>query len=140
MLAEHLMEMRSKKGAFIFVLSDFLDETLLDEQIWEHLTGMGYDPIPVILQDMRWERTFPESASGLILPFRNPATGEIEDRRYSKGSARTQRYENEQRFERIRATFSRLRMDWVELTENNPYAINEEFKRWAAARKSGASR
>lgn len=135
MLAEHLQEFTSLKGAFVFVLSDFLDETLLDTDLWEGLIFRGYDPVPVLIQDPTWECTFPDAVSGLILPFRSPVTGRLEDRRYSKKAAVIQKQENEERLENIRETFRDARIDWVELTEENPDGINRKFREWSTARK-----
>ena len=138
-LAAHLADFRSLRGAFVFVLSDFLDETLLSADIWEHIVQSGYDPIPVLIQDPVWERTFPLNAAGLILPFRNPITGAEEERRYSRREAAEQRAENESRLARIRDTFTNTGLDWIEISTTDPYEINVACKAWATGRKGRRS-
>lgn len=134
-LAAHLADLRTLRGAFVFVLSDFLDETLLNSDIWEHITQSGYDPVPVLIQDPVWEQTFPDEAAGLILPFRNPLTGREEERRYSRSGARQQRTQNESRIAYIRETFINAGLDWVEISTTDPVKINTAFKTWSAGRK-----
>lgn len=133
-LAEHLKEFRSVRGAFVFVLSDFLDDTLIDAEIWKGLVH-DYDPVPVLIQDPIWEQTFPENVSGLILPFRSDLTGRPEDRRYSRDAARLQKRENETRLIQIRETFRQSNMDWIELASTDPFAVNNAFVDWAGDRK-----
>jgi hypothetical protein len=51
------------------VLSDFLAPPA--PGVWQVLSVLGWDVVPVIVQDPRWEQCFPD-VSGLALPLAQP--------------------------------------------------------------------
>ena len=140
MLAKHLSDFDSLTGAFVFVISDFFDESLLQGSLWGQLFDDGFDPVPVLVQDPVWEQTFLSEAGGLLLPFRDSETGLREWRRYSKRDARAQKQENEGRLARIRNIFQDAGLDWIELGTADPHTVNDKFMDWSDERKQGRYR
>ena len=79
-------------GTFVFILSDFLEQPTRDE--WLRALERRWEIVPVIIQDPVWEQSFPD-VGGTVVPFADPATGEISarplQRRGRRGAARDER-------------------------------------------------
>ena len=59
-------------GAFVFVLSDFLVPPPLP--LWLRALSSQWDPVPVVVQDPTWERSFPD-VGGVVVPVLDPMDG-----------------------------------------------------------------
>jgi len=134
-LAEHLRTFRSRPGVFVAVCSDFQDETLRDPNIWAHL-AVSYDPIPVVIQDLVWEMTFPDHLAPMTVPIPDPVSGVYRLTRISKGRAEQMREANEAQIRDLRALWSSQGIIPVELNAVDPRGIEAAFQRMAKLRKS----
>jgi len=129
----HLFELRPTlaPGTFVFVLSDFLVEP--DEELWLRAVERRWDLVPVVVQDVTWERSFPD-VSGATIPVVVPSTGKTTFLRLSRREALERRRRNEERWERLLGTFAVLDLDPVLLATSGPVEILDAFTRWAEQR------
>ena len=104
-------------GSFVFVLSDFLVPPALD--VWRAAGSLGWDVVPVIVQDPRWEQSFPD-VSGFALPLAAPGRRELQLVRLSRREAAARRDANERRLAGLLDTFGRLELDPVLLSTRRP--------------------
>lgn len=136
---EHLRRVRAlPAGAFVFVVSDFLDPTRAD--VWLGAVRRGWDVVPVVVQDPTWEASFPTEVGGLTLPIVDPETGRTFLRRIGKEEAVERRGSNEHRLADLLARFAELGMDSVVLTSHAPDDVLRAFVVWADARKTPPGR
>jgi uncharacterized protein (DUF58 family) len=130
---EHLARHRVAlpPGSFLFVLSDFLSPPA--EDAWTRALSFLWDVVPVVIQDPVWEQSFPDVA-GLVVPFRDPATGQLSYVRLSRKEARLRREQNEARREAILAGLAALGLEPILLSSSEPDDILSAFLEWAAER------
>lgn len=114
-------------GSFVFVLSDFLVPPALD--VWRAAGSLGWDVVPVIVQDPRWEQSFPD-VSGFALPLAAPGRRELQLVRLSRREAAARRGANERRLAGLLDTFGRLELDPVLLSTDDQVEILGSFLRW----------
>jgi hypothetical protein len=119
------------RGSFVFVLSDFLEPP--PAAVWRLAAGLGWDAVPVIVQDPRWEQSFPD-VGGLVLPFATPA-GDPLPVRLTRREARERRQENESRLRALVDGFHRLDIDPVLLSSHDPLDILAAFLHWHDRRR-----
>jgi uncharacterized protein (DUF58 family) len=124
-------------GSFAFVVSDFLAP--VPGRIWAWLRSLRWDVTPVVVQDPRWEQSFPR-VGNVVLPLSDPRTGEVSDVWVSAGEARRRAEENERRLERLLGGFRRLGFDPVVLGDGGPEAVLARFRDWAERRARLARR
>jgi hypothetical protein len=124
-------------GSFAFVVSDFLAP--VPGRIWAWLRSLRWDVTPVVVQDPRWEQSFPR-VGNVVLPLSDPRTGEVSDVWVSPGEARRRAEDNERRLERLLAGFRRLGFDPVVLDDGRPEAVLARFRDWAERRARLARR
>jgi uncharacterized protein (DUF58 family) len=122
-------------GTFVFVVSDFLVEP--GERAWADLVARGWDVVPVVVQDPRWERSFPDVA-GSVVPVVDPAGGQCRLVRPRRSEVDRRRAEHERRFERLLTRFELLGLDCVVLSDHRLEHVLEAFADWAAVRRLGA--
>ena len=118
-------------GSFVFVLSDFLESP--PAPVWEMTLSLGWDVVPVIVQDPCWEQSFPP-VSGFVLPLAVPA-GDGHPVRISRREAAERRRANEDRLERLLETFTALEFDPVLLSTDDPVEVLGAFMRWHERRR-----
>jgi uncharacterized protein (DUF58 family) len=119
-------------GSFVFILSDFLRTP--PESTWRGAQAHGWDVVPVILQDPRWEQSFPH-AGGMALPVRDAETGDPLLVRLSRREVDRRRAANEQRLAALRSTFRRLDIDPVLISAEEPRHVLGAFLGWAERRR-----
>jgi uncharacterized protein (DUF58 family) len=119
-------------GTFVFVLSDFVEAA--PPRAWLRLRALHWDVVPVVVQDPTWEQSFPD-IGGVLLPLRDPGTGEVRDVVLGRGEARDRAAANETRLEGILAGFRRLGFDPIVLGSSEPGSIGAGFSRWADRRR-----
>lgn len=124
-------------GSFVFVLSDFV--SLPVWSTWRTVSALGWDVVPVILQDPRWEQSFP-AAAGLALPLADPGSQRLKLVRLTRREAAARREANERRLETLIGGFAELRVDPVILSSDDPGAILSAFVRWADRRRERLAR
>jgi uncharacterized protein (DUF58 family) len=125
----HLLRRRAEapRGTFVFVLSDFLGPQA--PAVWRAAAARGWELVPVVVQDPRWEQSFPD-VSGVSLPLAVPGAGEPHAVRLGRHAARARRAENELRREELLGGFRRLGLDPVLLSSHDPVEIMTAFLRW----------
>jgi uncharacterized protein (DUF58 family) len=122
---------RLGKGTFVFVVSDFLAPP--DEQAWWLLQSRGWDPVPVLVQDARWERSFP-SLAGMRVPLAEADGEQPRLVRLTRGEAARLRARNVARW---RTTLERMRaltFDPIPVDSHEPDRIHRAFQEWASGR------
>lgn len=116
------------RGTFVFVVSDFLAPPA--EDVWAGALERGWDPVPVVVQDRVWERSFPD-VGGVAVPVFDPASGRREILRMTSGEAARHRDQNEQRFRRLLDTLGDFAIEPVVLSSSEPADVLEAFLEWA---------
>lgn len=119
-------------GAFVFVLSDYLEP--IPDTIWSRVRAQRWDLVPVIIQDPVWEQRFPE-VGGLVLPVTDPDSGTTSALRLSVREARERREANTVRLERLVQRFRSLGFDPVVLGTADQVEIDVAFLAWAHRRR-----
>jgi uncharacterized protein (DUF58 family) len=112
-------------GSFVFVLSDFLVSP--PPSVWRVGLARGWDLVPVVVQDVTWERSFPNVA-GFLLPVAEPV-------RLTRREVRVRREANERRFAQLVETFGALEIDPVVLASAEPLDVLDAFMRWHERRR-----
>ena len=118
-------------GSFVFVLSDFLDPP--PAAVLRRMLARGWDLVPVVTQDPRWEQSFP-AVAGAVLPLVDPAGGKRRHVRVRRADADARRLANERRLAGLQAGFKGLGIDPVLLSSHEPAAILDAFLAWATRR------
>jgi uncharacterized protein (DUF58 family) len=133
---EHaVLDGRLRRGSFVFVVSDFLEP--VDPGVWLEALARGLDPVPVVVQDPVWERSFP-AVAGAVLPivFADIGGGAALRLRASEISAHRAR--NEERFDQLGSTFTRMGIDAVVIESHDEVAVLRAFVLWSELRRQGA--
>lgn len=125
----HLLQRRSEapRGTFVFVFSDFLAPQSPAD--WRAAAGRGWDLVPVVVQDPRWEQSFPDVA-GVSLPVAVPGQATLRPVRLGRRDVRARRAANERRLEDLLGSFRGLGLDPVLLSSHEPVEILAAFLRW----------
>lgn len=113
-------------GSFVFVLSDFLAPP--PPPMWQMVSSLGWDVVPVIVQDPRWEQSFP-AASGVALPVTD-ASGGFELVRLRRREAAARRLDHERRLAVLQSDLAARELDSVLLSSADPGAIHSGFLQW----------
>ena len=116
-------------GSFVFVLSDYLAPVRPAE--WVRLRALRWDVVPVIVQDPRWEQSFPD-VHGVVVPFADPVTGALAPTRFTRHEVRDLALEHERRLDRALKTFRHLGFDPVVVGTEDGVA---PLVAWAARRQ-----
>ena len=119
-------------GTFVFVLSDFVDAA--PAHLWVTLRALGWDVVPVVVQDPTWEQSFP-AVGGVLLPLSDPETGEERELVLTPREARERAAANAERLQGIVAGFTRLGFDPILLGSSDPIEIATCFEHWAERRR-----
>ena len=89
---------------------------------------LGWDVVPVVVQDPRWEQSFPD-AGGLVLPFVT-ATGAFRPVRLTRREAGERRAANEERLSALLAGFAAIEIDPVLISSHEPLDVLDAFLHW----------
>ena len=119
-------------GSFIFVLSDFL--TSPPPAAWAAARSLGWDVVPVIVQDPCWEQSFP-AVSGFVLPLVEPGSRELHAVRLTRHEVQERREANERRLKGLLTSFASLNLDHVLLSSADPREILSAFMHWHERRR-----
>jgi uncharacterized protein (DUF58 family) len=119
-------------ATFVFVLSDFLEQP--SPETWQDAVAHGWDVVPVVIQDPRWEQSFPDVA-GVAVPVADPRTGATELVRLSRQQVRRRREANETRRRALTDELESLGLDVVAITDSDPAAVDGAFIHWAEERR-----
>ena len=116
-----LAERRSEvpRGAFVFVLSDFL--VAPSGAAWQQALARGWDLVPVVIQDPVWERGFPDVA-GVAVFVADPRSGEVSVVRLSRRRVRRRREANEARYHALLVELQSFGLQPVAIESSDPAA------------------
>ena len=129
-LAERRWEV--PRGAFVFVLSDFL--VAPSGAAWQQALGRGWDLVPVVIQDPVWERGFPDVA-GVAVFVADPRSGEVSVVRLSRRRVRRRREANEARYRALLVELQSFGLQPVAIESSDPAAVDAAFVEWAEQRR-----
>jgi len=121
-------------GTFLFVLSDFLAGPATHS--WIDALGLGWDVVPVVIQDPVWERSWPD-VGGVAVPVAEPRGRRTALVRLSGRKAESLRREHEERYAAILAELQSVGLRPVEIESAEPFAVDEAFLAWAEERRRG---
>jgi uncharacterized protein (DUF58 family) len=129
-----LAERRSEvpRGAFVFILSDFL--VTPSGAAWQQATARGWDLVPVVIQDPVWERGFPDVA-GVSVPVADPRSGKVSVVRLSRRGVRGRREANEARYRALLVELQSFGLQPVAIESSEPGAVDTAFVEWAEQRR-----
>lgn len=122
-------------GSFVFVVSDFLQPLRL--ATWSKLRSLGWEVVPVVVQDPVWEQSFPALRS-VTVPFALPGTDDVSLVRFTAGESALQRRANEDRLAGLASRFRSLGLEHVLLGSDDPAEVDRAFARWAERRRRAA--
>ena len=120
------------QGAFVFILSDFLDEG--GAALWSRMRGALWDVVPVVIQDPTWEQSFPD-VSGVVVPFAPAEGGEPEFVRLTAVETASRRARNETRLTELLRRFASHGFDPLVLGSSRSVEVDAAFLRWAERRR-----
>ena len=118
-------------GAFVFLLSDFVEP--VDLEAWHRALAGGTELVPVLIQDARLERSFPD-VGGIVLPVAEPG-GRCSLVRMSRRRSQELRARNEDRLHQLLERFAHLGLDWVDVASSDLHQLHRSFFAWANARR-----
>lgn len=129
----HLVEQRRDlpAGAFVLVLSDFLEEPGRDD--WLHPLERRLEIVPVVIQDPVWEQSFPR-VHGAAIPFRDAEVNERALTYLTASEVEERRDANERRLQQLLRRFRSLDMDPVLVSSHAPGEVLRAFLTWADGR------
>jgi uncharacterized protein (DUF58 family) len=129
-----LAERRSEvpRGAFVFVLSDFL--VAPSGAAWQRAVARGWDLVPVVIQDPVWERGFPDVA-GVAVPVADPRSGDVSVVRLSRRRARRRRDRNDARYRALLVALQSFGLQPVVIESSDPAVVDAAFVEWAEQRR-----
>lgn len=129
-----LAERRSEvpRGAFVFVLSDFL--VAPSGAAWQRAVARGWDLVPVVIQDPVWERGFPDVA-GVAVPVADPRSGDVSVVRLSRRRARRRRDRNDARYRALLVALQSFGLHPVVIESSDPAVVDAAFVEWAEQRR-----
>jgi uncharacterized protein (DUF58 family) len=122
-------------GTFVFLFSDFLD--FPPDEVWEPALALGWDLVPVVVQDPLWEQSFPDVA-GALLPLVDPATGRVAHLSLTRTEVAGRREEHESRLTGILRRLEERGLDWVLVSSHDRGAVLQAFLDWSGGRHLGA--
>lgn len=130
---EHISRQRRDlpAGTFVFILSDFLEQPTRDQ--WLDVLERRFEIVPVVIQDPRWEQTFPD-VSGVTVPLVDAATGGVSLVALKAEEAAERREENEQRLRDLVRDFHSLDLDPVIVSSHDHRDVVFSFLSWADQR------
>jgi uncharacterized protein (DUF58 family) len=128
-LAEHRRDLPTQ--AFVFVLSDFVVPP--DLGVWQRALENRWELVPVIIQDLVWERTFPD-VSGISVPYADPGNGRVVPIHVTRREAAALRREHEERWQALIDGFRSLGIEAVAVHSHDIGKMLDAFLRWADLR------
>jgi uncharacterized protein (DUF58 family) len=114
-------------GAFLFVLSDFLDPP--PDAVWIEALEYRWDVVPVVVQDPVWEQTFPDVA-GVIVSLIDPRDGRVRPVRLNQREVEERRRAHQDRRAELLDQMTSLSLEPVLISSDDPGEILDAFLRW----------
>jgi uncharacterized protein (DUF58 family) len=118
-------------GTFVFVCSDFLAPP--PAACWLRGLARRWDLVPVVIQEPRWEQSFPDIDS-LTVPFADPRSRRSRPVRIRRGESAARRAAHERRLAALLVGFRGLGLDPVVIGSADQTEVLVALTRWAQAR------
>ena len=119
-------------ASFVFVLSDFIEQTPLET--WEWALDRGWDIVPVVVQDPVWEQRFPD-VDRLVVPLVG-ANGRTRLVRLSTGESERLCERHERRLGDLVGGLRSLGVEPVVVGREDREHVFEAFLSWSAERQA----
>jgi uncharacterized protein (DUF58 family) len=119
-------------ASFVFVLSDFIEQTPL--ATWEAALDRGWDIVPVVVQDPVWEQRFPD-VDRVVVPLAG-ADGRVRLVRLATGESRAWRERHEARLADLVGGLRSLGVEPVLIGSDDREDVFEAFLSWSAERQA----
>ena len=119
-------------ASFVFVLSDFIEQTPLET--WEWALDRGWDIVPVVVQDPVWEQRFPD-IDRLVVPLVG-ANGPTRLVRLSTGESERLCERHERRLGDLVGGLRSLGVEPVVVGREDREHVFEAFLSWSAERQA----
>ena len=119
-------------ASFVFVLSDFIEQTPLET--WEWALDRGWDIVPVVVQDPVWEQRFPD-VDRLVVPLVG-ANGRTRLVRLSTGESERLCERHERRLGDLVGGLRALGVEPVVVGREDREHVFEAFLSWSAERQA----
>ncbi len=120
-------------GTFVFVLSDFIPSA--SKEVWLTAAEHRWDIVPVLIQDLVWEQSFPE-VTGIVVALRDPRTGRVVPVRLTRKEAAVRKAANEARLQALLETFRMLDVDPILVSSSERAEALAPFLQWADLRRT----
>ena len=118
-------------GSFVFVLSDLLAPPAAEA--WLPAVELGWDVVPVVIQDPTWEASFPD-VSGVAVPLVDAESGKRGTMRLTRSQATELRRAHELRLGALLNELTALGVDPVVVTSADEEAVLQAFLDWSDRR------
>jgi len=119
-------------GSFVFCCSDFLD--VPSERTLAMLADAEWELVPVIVQDLLWEQSYPEAAGEVALPVCDEA-GRFRLLRQSRAEVSERRKAHEARLRRLEELFTGYGFPPIVISEIGPAALAQALMSWNIRRR-----
>ena len=119
-------------ASFVFVLSDFIEQTPLDT--WEWALDRGWDIVPVVVQDPVWEQGFPD-VDRIVVPLVG-SDGRTRLVRLAAGESRRWRERHELRLAELVGGLRSLGIEPVVVGREDREHVYQAFLGWSAERQA----
>jgi uncharacterized protein (DUF58 family) len=124
-------------GTFVFVVSDFLAPP--PRALWQRVLSRRFDVIPVVVQDPKWEQSFPD-LGGIVVPFADPATGEPAYAELTSAEVAARRRANEERRVHLLRTVRSHDLEPVLVETDDLRSVFSAFVSWVDRRRHARGR
>jgi hypothetical protein len=119
-------------GTFVFCCSDFLE--VPSQRTLAMIVDAGWELVPVIVQDLLWEQSYPEAAAEVALPVHDEA-GRFRLLRQSRAEVSERRRAHEARLRRLEELFTGYGFPPIVISEIGPTALAEALLSWNVRRQ-----
>jgi hypothetical protein len=102
--------------------------------VWERALEYRWELVPVVIQDPRWERTFP-AIGGITVSYADPRTGRVYPVYLTAREAARLRDEHEGRWDGLMRDFRSLGIEPVAVHSHDRADMLASFLRWADLRQ-----
>jgi uncharacterized protein (DUF58 family) len=118
-------------GSFVFVFSDFVVRPSQDA--WAGVVDRGWDVVPFVVQDPRWEQSFPPIA-GTVVPVVSADGSRRLFVHLTRREVEARKAANERRLRELLEELIRLELDPVVLSDSTREGVHETLLAWAEQR------
>jgi hypothetical protein len=120
-----------RTGSLVFVVSDFLAPPAAGR--WAQTGALGWEVVPVVVQDPVWEQSFP-AIDGVLVTVADALAGAPRRVRLDRAEVEERRAANERRLAGLQRSFEEEGFEPVLVGDADPGTVYAAFLEWAQAR------